>query len=96
MLPVILLFAVIYVLALGIGMHVARHFAIYLIIAAAAILPAVIFASFYSSSGSPAWILFTDLLGEQQAQYAAAHATALALGFMHGMVLQIRRGGQER
>ena len=96
MLPVVLLFAVFYVLALGIGMHVTRHFAIYLIIGAAIVLPALILASFYSSSGSPIWILFTDLLGERQSQHATAHATALLLGFLHGMVLQMRRKAQER
>jgi hypothetical protein len=96
MLPVTLLFAVIYVLTLGVGMHVARHFAIYLIVAMATVLPAVIFAQFYSSSGSPIWILFTDLLGDRQSQYATAHATALLLGFLHGVVLQFRRRGSER
>lgn len=91
-----LLIAVLFVLSLGIGTHVARHLVIYLVLAAAAVLPVIVISSYYSSSGSPVWILFTDLLGEKQAQHASWHAGAIAAGLLSGIVIYNRRRNRDR
>ena len=91
-----LLLATFFVLSLGVGTHVGRHLAIYLVIAAAAVLPVIVIGSYYSSSGSPVWILFTDMLGEQQAQYAEWHAAAIISGLVFGIVIYNRRRSKER
>ncbi len=90
-----LLLATFFVLSLGVGTHVGRHLVIYLVIAAAAVLPVIVIGSYYSSS-SPVWILFTDLLGEQQAQYAEWHAAAIISGLVCGIVIYNRRRSKER
>ena len=91
-----LIIAVLFVLSLGLGTHVARHLVIYLVILAAAVLPVIVVGSYYSSSGSPLWILFTDLLGERQAEYAEWHAAAIGAGLLSGIVQHHRRRGRER
>ena len=91
-----LLLAVFFILALGLGTHVARHLVIYLVLAAAAVLPVIVVSSYYSSSGSPLWILFTDLLGEQQAEYAEWYAGAIAAGLFTGIIVHNRRRSRER
>ena len=91
-----LTFAILFVLSLGLGTHVARHLVIYLVIAAAAALPIIVVGSYYSSSGSPIWILFTDLLGERQAEHAEWHAGAIAAGLLSGIVIYNRRRNRQR
>ena len=91
-----LIFAALFVLSLGLGTHVARHLVIYLVIAAAAVLPVIVIGSYYSSSGSPVWILFTDLLGEEQARYAEWHAAAIVAGLLSGIVIYNRRRNRDR
>lgn len=94
--PTFLLAAILFALAIGIGTHIARYFTIYLVIGAATALPAIVLSNYYSSSGSPAWTSFTDLLGEAQAINAQLHVDAILAGLVVGVVVHRRSVAHSR
>ena len=91
-----ILFLVLYVLTLGVGMHIARHIPIYVMLGVASLLPFFIYLSIPGlSEQKPLTTLFLSLLGESQAEHAGKHLLAIAGGFTHGFILQISRGNTQ-
>jgi hypothetical protein len=94
---VFILLVIFYTLAVGLGMHIARHLAIYLIIASAALLPALVFAGgVLFTQQSPVWMLFLDLLGDSHSRYAGFYALAMLCGFIHGVILYRRHQAKSK
>jgi hypothetical protein len=74
-------------------MHIARHIPIYLMLAAASLLPFFIYLSVPGlSEQKPLTTLYLSLLGDSQAKHAGKLLLAIIGGFTHGFVLQLSRG----
>ena len=84
---------VLYVLTLGVGMHIGRHIPVYLMLGAASLLPFFIYLSVPGlSEQKPLTTFYLRLLGDSQAEHAGKLLLAIIGGFSHGFILKLSRG----
>ena len=97
MLGAILLFLILYGLSAGLGSHIAAFMHIYIMLAGAALLPAIIGLQFVQDGlSSRIWAVFLDLLGEDNAEYGKVYALAIGVGFLQGFVVRMLRKPQRQ
>ena len=92
MFATVVLLLILFAFSIGFGAHLAAFFHIYLMLAAAALLPVFIAANFMEEGfTSRAWAVFLDLLGEGNADYGSVFGWTMLAGLLIGFLGRMMR-----